>query len=138
MTEQIMFWATVLSPIVGVIAIIVAMIIAHSSSKDVQSQIKAIHKQIDIFVASQNPFIIESKRQYEQQLQQLDSQIREAELDVQTVHNPFYGMGPRIDDIEADEADAYRRQKLSDLLKERKNLEKHLTMLQNYINKTGN
>ena len=67
MTEQIMFWATVLSPIVGVIAIIVALIIAHGSSKDVKSQIDAINKQIDIFIATQNPNMMEAKKYYENQ-----------------------------------------------------------------------
>ena len=39
LSNVIMFWATVLSPIVGVIAIIVALIIAHQSSKDTKKQI---------------------------------------------------------------------------------------------------
>ena len=80
MTEQIMFWATVLSPIVGVIAIIVALIIAHGSSKDVKSQIDAINKQIDIFIATQNPYMMEAKKYYENQLKQLESQIKEVEF----------------------------------------------------------
>ena len=51
MTEQIMFWATVLSPIVGVIAIIVALIIAHGSSKDTYKQIKGIYNLLDVYIA---------------------------------------------------------------------------------------
>lgn len=44
MYEQIMFWATVASPVVGAIAIIVALIISYRSSCDAQKQIDEIRK----------------------------------------------------------------------------------------------
>lgn len=135
MTEQIMFWATVLSPIVGVIAIIVALVIAHQSSKDTQKQISGIYELLDVFVAAQNPQMTDAKRQLEQQLAQLEQQIKAADIDLQTVHNPFYGRGPRIDDIEADMENQKRRDYLQSLLIAKKELESHLNSINTYLSK---
>ena len=137
MTEQIMFWATVLSPIVGVIAIIVALIIAHGSSKDTSKQIKGIYNLLDVYIASQNPIMIELKRNYEMQLEELNSQIRNAEDDLNTVHYPFYGRGARIDDIMADEENAKRREKLNNLLNAKKEIEIRLNSINLYLQKVS-
>lgn len=137
MTEQIMFWATVLSPIVGVIAIIVALIIAHGSSKDTNKQIKGIYNLLDVYIASQNPIMIESKRNYEMQLEELNLQIRNAEDDLNTVHYPFYGRGARIDDIMADEENAKRREKLNNLLNAKKEIEIRLNSINLYLQKVA-
>lgn len=137
MTEQIMFWATVLSPIVGVIAIIVALIIAHGSSKDTSKQIKGIYNLLDVYIASQNPIMIELKRNYEMQLEELNSQIRNAEDDLNTVHYPFYGRGARIDDIMADEENAKRREKLNNLLNAKKEIEIRLNSINLYLQKVA-
>ena len=131
----IMFWATILSPIVGVIAIIVALVIAHQSSKDTQKQISGIYELLDVFVAAQNPQMIETKYQYEQQLAQLNLQIRDAEEDLQTVHYPFYGRGSRIDDIEADMENQKRREYLQSLLSAKKELENKLNSINVYLSK---
>ena len=132
-----MFWATVLSPIVGVIAIIVALVIAHQSSKDTQKQITGIYDLLEVFVAAQNPSMIESKEQYEQKLDKLNSMIREAEIDLQTVHYPFYGRGARIDDIEADMENEKRREHLQALLNEKKEVERRLKTIYEYLKKAG-
>ncbi len=137
MTEQIMFWATVLSPIVGVIAIIVALIIAHGSSKDTYKQIKGIYNLLDVYIASQNPIMIELKRNYEMQLEELNSQIRNAEDDLNTVHYPFYGRGARIDDIMADEENAKRREKLNSLLNAKKEIDNRLNSINLYLQKVS-
>ena len=132
-----MFWATVLSPIVGVIAIIVALIIAHGSSKDTSKQIKGIYNLLDVYIASQNPIMIESKRNYEMQLEELNLQIRNAEDDLNTVHYPFYGRGARIDDIMADEENAKRREKLNNLLNAKKEIESRLNSINLYLQKVA-
>ena len=137
MTEQIMFWATVLSPIVGVIAIIVALIIAHGSSKDTNKQIKGIYNLLDVYIASQNPIMIELKRNYEMQLEELNSQIRNAEDDLNTVHYPFYGRGARIEDIMADEENAKRREKLNSLLNAKKEIDNRLNSINLYLQKVS-
>ena len=137
LSNVIMFWATVLSPIVGVIAIIVALIIAHQSSKDTKKQITGIYDLLEVFVAAQNPSMIESKKQYEQQLAQLNSQIYEAEIDLQTVHYPFYGRGARIDDIEADMENEKRREYLQALLNQKKEIESRLQSVDEYMAKAG-
>ena len=137
LSNIIMFWATVLSPIVGVIAIIVALVIAHQSSKDTQKQITGIYDLLEVFVAAQNPSMIESKEQYEQKLDKLNSMIREAEIDLQTVHYPFYGRGARIDDIEADMENEKRREHLQALLNEKKEVERRLKTIYEYLKKAG-
>lgn len=137
LSNVIMFWATVLSPIVGVIAIIVALVIAYQSSKDTKKQITGIYDLLEVFVAAQNPSMIESKNQYEQQLAQINSQIHEAEIDLQTVHYPFYGRGARIDDIEADMENEKRREYLQNLLNEKKEIERRLKSIDEYLAKAG-
>lgn len=137
MTEQIMFWATVLSPIVGVIAIIVALAIAHQSSKDTKKEISGIYDLLDVFIAAQNPQMTETKRQLEQQLAQLLRQIKEAEIDLETDHYPFYGRGARIDDIEADMENQKRREYLQSLLSAKNELENKLNSINMYLSKAG-
>lgn len=50
--ENYIAWATLLSPIISVIAIIIALIIARSTSKDSREQIKSIRNLLDVFVAA--------------------------------------------------------------------------------------
>ena len=80
-------WATLASPIISVVAIIVALCVARSSSKDAQQQIKAIHNLLDVFVAANNLDIVEAQRKYQRQLIELDQQIEDAQLDVDTVYH---------------------------------------------------
>ena len=54
MRENLVQWATLLSPIISVIAIIVALHIARTSSKEAQKQIAAIRNLLDVFVAANN------------------------------------------------------------------------------------
>lgn len=132
-----MFWATVLSPIVGVIAIIVALIIAHGSSKDVKSQIDAINKQIDIFIAAQNPNMMEAKKYYENQLKQLEPQIKEVEFSLQTVRSPFYDRGSKIEDIEQDMRYEEYRKQMSILLNKKNEIENRLASINLYMEKVS-
>ncbi len=134
-SNLIMFWATVLSPLIGVIAIIVALVIAHQSSKDTKKQITGIYKLMDVFVAAQNPSMLEAKRQYTLQLEQINQQIKEAELDFNTVHYPFYGRGPKIDDIEAEMENQERVDKLVHLKKIKSELESKLKSIEAYLEK---
>ena len=134
-SNLIMFWATVLSPLIGVIAIIVALVIAHQSSKDTKKQITGIYELMDVFVAAQNPSMLEAKRQYTLQLEQINQQIKEAELDLNTVHYPFYGRGPKIDDIEAEMENQERVDKLVHLKKIKSELESKLKSIEVYLEK---
>ena len=52
MLDSLTQWATLLSPIISVIAIIVALRVARSSSKDAQEQIKAIRHLLDMVIAA--------------------------------------------------------------------------------------
>ena len=61
MIDNLVQWATLLSPIISVIAIVVALKVAHSSSKDAQKQIAAIRHLLDVFVAANNLDIVERK-----------------------------------------------------------------------------
>lgn len=129
------YWATVLSPIVGVIAIIVALVVASRSSRDAEKQIKAIYNLLDVFMAAQNPNMMVTKNQYERQLEQLDDQIQEAKAEMEIV-NPFFGRGARIEDVEYLEEKKQQKQHLEKLYSQRSEIETQLHLIQSYLDKT--
>lgn len=132
--ENWIAWATLLSPIISGIAIIVALIVARSSSKDAKEQIKAIRHLLDVFVAANNLDIVEAQRKYQQQLVALNSQIEDAQMAVDIV-NPFSG-GARIDCIMNAQEKSQQIEHLNRLLTKRKEMEINLTLIQDYINKS--
>ena len=71
---------------------------------------------------------------YQLQLAQLDEQIEAAKEDLETV-NPFYGRGPRIEDIEYLEDREQQRQHLDDLQKQRNKAEMQLNLIKSYLDK---
>ena len=113
-------WATLVSPIISVAAIIVALCVARSSSKDAQQQIKAIHNLLDVFVAANNLDIVEAQRKHQRKLVELDREIEDAQLDVDTVY-PFVG-GSLIHKIEAAQKKQGQIDKLNSLLEKRKEI----------------
>lgn len=129
-------WATLLSPIISVIAIIVALIVARSSSKDAQEQINAIRNLLDVFVAVNNLDIIEAQRKYQRQLIELNQQIEEAQMDYETVY-PFVG-GALIEQIEEARKKAEQKEYLNQLLAKRKEIEVNLSLIKDYIDKATN
>ena len=134
--NSVLSWATIISPIVGVIAIVVALIIARRSSKETKQQIEAVYNLLDVFVAAQTPSMMEAKRQYEKQLKVLDEQIAEAKDDLETIHHPFFGLGgPLIEDIEAIEETVGRKMKLEELQKKRKEVADQYNLIQSYFGK---
>lgn len=126
-------WATLLSPIISTIAIFVAIRVARSSSKDAQEQIKAIHHLLDVFVAANNLDIVEAQRKYQQQLVELNSQIENSQMEVDTVC-PFVG-GARIDHIITAQEKAQKKAHLNQLLAKRKEIKVNLSLIQDYIYK---
>ena len=126
-------WATLVSPIISVVAIIVALCVARSSSKDAQKQITAIHNLLDVFVAANNLDIVEAQRKYQRQLAELDKQIEDAQFDVDTVY-PFVG-GSLIDKIEVSKEKQGQINRLNGLLAKRKEIETNLSLIDDYIKK---
>lgn len=135
MTDIIQFWATVASPIVGVIAIIVALFISHSTSKKIQKQVDAAYDLLDVFVATQNPTIIEAKRKYEQQLNELDILISKSEESLQ-ITNPFLYQGSRIDMVMDLQNKKEIREDIKELQHKREKVQESLNLIQAYIDKT--
>lgn len=133
--DTIQFWATFASPIVGVIAIIVALFISHSTSKKIQKQVDAAYDLLDVFVAAQNPTIIEAKRKYEQQLNELDNLISKAEESLQ-ITNPFLYQGPRIDMVMDLQNKKEIREDIKELQHKREKVQESLNLIQSYIDKT--
>ena len=132
--ESLNTWATIISPIVGVIAIIVALIVARSSTREIKRQVDATYNLLDVFVAAQNPTMLEAKKQYEQQLAQLDQQIEAAKVDVETTHLPFYVVN-RLEAADAAERQLKRIQYLEELINQHKEVEERLSLIQSYIQK---
>ena len=133
MINNLFQWATLLSPIISVIAIIVALHVARSSSKDAQKQIAAIRHLLDVFVAANNLDIVEAQRKYQQQLVELDKEIEDAQMEVDTVY-PFVG-GARIDHIIAAQEKAEQKAHLDQLLAKRREIEVNLSLIQDYVKK---
>ncbi|MBD5259919.1 MAG: DUF2950 domain-containing protein [Bacteroides sp.] len=131
--DKLTVWATLLSPVISVIAILVALIVARSSSKDAREQIKSIRNLLDVFVAANNLDIVEAQRKYQQQLRELDRLIEHAQMMVEIV-NPFVG-GARIDYIMDAQEKARQIDRLNQLLAKRKEIEINLSLIQDYINK---
>ena len=137
MNQDLLFWVSVASPIIGCIAIIVALIVSHISSKENKKQIKAIYELLDVFVAAQNPSMMEAKREYERQLAELNNQIHELKEDIQTV-SPFFGRGPKIEDMEELYEKKEMCKQLKDLEDKRKVMEGQLKLILSYIERTKN
>lgn len=133
MLDSLTQWATLSSPIISVIAIIVALRVARSSSKDARDQIKTIRHLLDVFVAANNLDIVEAQRKYQRQLAELDSQIEDVQMEVDTVY-PFVG-GAKIDHIIAAQEKAEQKAHLNQLLAKRKKIEVNLSLIQDYIKK---
>ncbi len=134
--ETIQFWATVISPVVGVAAIIAAFIISHRSTKKSQQQIDAVYHLLDVFVAAQAPTIMEAKRKYEQQLDEIDGLIAETKEELQTV-SPFAGQGARIDLIEEMSRKREQNEELEALKRRRQEIKDSLNLIQAYLQKTN-
>lgn len=132
MIDNLVQWATLLSPIISVIAIIVALHVARSSSKDAQKQIAAIRHLLDVFVAANNLDIVEAQRKYQQQLVELDKEIEDAQMEVDIVYH-FVG-GARIDHIIAAQEKADQKAHLDQLLAKRREIEVNLSLIQDYVN----
>ena len=120
MIDNLVQWATLLSPIISVIAIIVALHVARSSSKDAQKQIAAIRHLLDVFVAANNLDIV-------------DKEIEDAQMEVDIVY-PFVG-GARIDHIIAAQEKAKQKAHLNQLLAKRREIEVNLSLIQDYVKK---
>lgn len=133
MIDNLVQWATLLSPIISVIAIIVALHIARTSSKEAQKQIAAIRNLLDVFVAANNLDIVEAQRKYQRQLAELDKEIEEAQMEVDIVY-PFIG-GARIDHIIAAQEKAEQKAHLNQLLAKRSEIEVNLSLIQDYVKK---
>lgn len=123
-------WATILSPIIGVFAIVVAFIVARESSKDAEKQVKAIYNLLDVFVAANNPNIENARLKYLGQLADIDSQIKKVKDLLDIRRNPF-----RDDEIELQEK-AEQRRLLNQLVDKRKEIERNLSLIEDYFKKT--
>ncbi len=134
--ETIQFWTTVSSPLVGVVAIIVAFIISHHSTKKAQQQINAVYNLLDVFVAAQTPTMIEAKQKYENQLSKLDSLIEEQKEDIQIIRNPFLGQGPLIDIVEESYRKKEQYEQLAALEDKRKEIQGQLSLIQSFFDRT--
>ena len=127
--------AAIASPIIGAIAIGVALWVSHRSSRDAQKQIDAIHSLLEVIVASQAPAMLEAKEQYLKQLSKLDEQIKKVQQELSIV-DPFMNMGGAlIDKIDS----AHNKQQQANLLKQlqskRKKIVHQIQLIDNFLAK---
>lgn len=121
---NIQFWATVASPIIGTIAIIVALWISHRSSKDAQ----------DAFKTAQAPIMLEQREQYKAQLKELEERITLVSLDL-NMADPFAGRGPLIDQIERENQKKRLRDLEQSLMKEREKIVTQISLIDAFLEK---
>ena len=131
----VQFWATILSPMVGVAAIIVSFIISHHSTKKVQQQINAIYNLLGVFVSAQAPTMIEAKQKYEHQLSELDALIEEQKEGIETIRNPFLGQGPLINIVEESYQKKEQYEQLAALEDKRKEIQGQLSLIQSFFDR---
>lgn len=136
--DNIILWATILSPVISAIAVIVALIIANRSTKDAKKQIDAVYDLLDVFIASQNLNIKNALCEYISQKNSLDMQIEDAQEDFETIHNPFLYSAPRIEVVEELENQKERKRKLDNLLAQREDIEMNIQIIQSYLEKVKN
>lgn len=127
------FWI-IASPVVGVAAIGVALWIASRSSREAKQQIKAVYNLLDVFVAAQNPAIMEAKQKYEQQLAELDEKIDELteKLDIENTPPPG---APKIDFFEAASEKKALLDQMEGLIKKHDETQLQLDLINAYIDK---
>lgn len=133
--DNIILWATILSPVFSAIAVIVALIIANRSTKDAKKQIDAVYDLLDVFIASQNLNIKNALCEYISQKNSLDMQIEDAQEDFETIHNPFLYSAPRIEVVEELENQKERKRKLDNLLAQREDIKMNIQIIQSYLEK---
>lgn len=117
--------ATIASPIVGVIAIIVALCIARSSAKHAQ-------RQIDVFMAAQAPDMLVALEKYEKLLEGLKADIAKKEQMLNIV-NPFFGKGTPIEDVEYREKRKKQIAELEDLKNQQKKTETQIQLIKSFL-----
>lgn len=117
--------ATIASPIVGVIAIIVALCIARSSAKHAQ-------RQIDVFMAAQAPDMLEALGKYEQMLEEINSQINDAEIRYKA-ESRFIRNGALIEEISYQESKKKQKQYLDKMISERERIELQIRLISSFL-----
>lgn len=119
--------ATIASPIIGAVAIVVALIVSRRSSRDAQ-------RQIDVFMAAQAPDMLAAKEQYEKQLHHVDSQIAEVQQQLSIV-DPFAGRGPLIEQYEKKSIKQGQMAQLQKLQKQREKIVKQIQLINSFLAK---
>lgn len=119
--------ATIVSPIIGAVAIVVALIVSRRSSRDAQ-------RQIDVFMAAQAPDMLAAKEQYEKQLHHVDSQIAEVQQQLSIV-DPFAGRGPLIEQYEKKSIKQGQMAQLQKLQKQREKIVKQIQLINSFLAK---
>ena len=127
------FW-TIASPIVGVAAIGVSLWIASRSSREAKQQIAAVYELLDVFVAAQNPAIMDAKQKYEQQLAELDEKIDELTEKLDIENTPPLG-APKIDFFEAASEKKALLEQLEGVIKKHDETQLQLDLINAYIDK---
>ncbi len=71
---------------------------------------------------------------YQQQLAQIGQQIANAQQEYNIV-NPFYGRGPRIDDIEYEQKKKEQKKNLDQLKQQRKKIVWQIQIIESFLQK---
>ena len=136
------FWiliATISGPIISAIAIIVALWISHSSSKDARKQIDELHNILEVFVASQTPSMIDALQKLKREEVDLRRRIGQAKRDFECQNNDvrLMGGGALIDKIEATEEAKQKGKDLAKLQNQHKEILQKINLIETYLQKAN-
>jgi len=78
--------------------------------------------------------VLAALEDYQQQLAQIGQQIANAQQEYNIV-NPFYGRGPRIDDIEYEQKKKEQKKNLDQLKQQRKKIVWQIQIIESFLQK---
>ena len=136
--ELILQIATIAGPIIGAIAIVVALCIANRSAKDAQKQIDELHNLLEVFVASQTPAMVQALQQYKQQINELDEQIEDGEFSLSCLKNDMrHWSGVGIDRIEVAQEEKQSKESIQELKEKRSTINRQIQLIETYLQKAN-
>lgn len=133
--ELVLQIATIASPIIGVVAIIVALRISKKSSEEASHQLRKLEDMLDTFVAVENVKLVSIMQENEKALNKLEPQIEELQNRLLVTES---GGITRIEKIENISNKEKLQIDLQLLLKKKKEFELERSLIISYLQKVKN
>lgn len=127
--------ATIASPIIGVVAIMVALRISKKSSEEASHQLRKLEDMLDTFVAVENVKLVSIMQENEKSLNVLEPQIEELQNRLLVTESGGITLIEKIENISNKEK---IQNELHVLLKMKEELELEKSLIISYLQKVKN